>query len=319
MRSLLPMVTLLACGACERAMAHHAGASATVVLSSEPSAAATPQTTVVPVIAGPPRSPCPDGEVFIPPTDAAGFTMGRGYMGDREAQSDERVGRGHRAGSDEPHTVTLTRPFCIDAHEVTVRDWAACVAKRDCEPPPLCHALRTWPDKIDHPVNCVDWRAAKRYCESAGKSLPTEAQWEWAATHGDRRRYPWGDDEPSCEHADFTPGVLPKPAADAGCHGGGPSRVGAHPGGASRWPGGAIHDLAGNVWEWCLDNYHPYRKEHATDPLRASLESDNHVVRGGGWNRSGWGIRAAFRGGAPVDYQVPGLGLRCVRNLDRAP
>ena len=108
--------------------------------------------------------------------------------------------------------------------------------------------------------------------------------------------------------------MLGHPAGDAGCHGGGPSRVGAHPRGVKRWPTGEIHDLAGNVWEWCLDNYRPYSGKDEVDPLHLSVAEDQHVVRGGGWNRSAHGIRAAFRGGARYDYWVPGLGLRCVRN-----
>ena len=118
----------------------------------------------------------------------------------------------------------------------------------------------------------------------------------------------------TCERADYTPGVLPTPSGDAGCHGGGPSRVGSHPSGDRVWPSGHLHDMAGNVWEWCLDNYRPYTGKSEVDPLHLDSDTAVHVVRGGGWNRSADGIRVAFRGGARYDYWVPGLGFRCVHN-----
>jgi len=250
--------------------------------------------------------------VYVPATGPDGFVMGRHYM-DANVTGLASLSKGHVAHSDLPHRVVLTRPFCIDAHEVTVDEWRACVKEHDCEIPDVAHRFVTWPDGHDVPVNAVAWRAARRFCQRHDQDLPTEAQWEWAATGGDRRDFPWGNEPASCTRADYVPGVLAHPAGDAGCSGGGPSPVGTHPDGDRIWPSGAIHDLAGNVWEWCLDNYLPYRKNEV-DPVHLSNEDNAHVVRGGGWNRSGMGIRAAFRGAARVSYRVPGLGLRCVRN-----
>lgn len=242
---------------------------------------------------------CPAGEVFLPATPAEGFTMGQDLSGKKD---------------DLPHAVVLTRPFCMDATEVTARAYGECVAAERCEKPRWWGLWTTYDKQPDHPVNKVHWSQAKAYCEFRGQSLPTEAQWEWAATGGDGRKWPWGNEEPNCERADFTEGVLPSPGGDAGCHGGGPSAVGTHPTGAKHWPNGDLQDLAGNVWEWCLDNYLPYPKTSETDPLHLVSAESVHVVRGGGWNRSWRGILAAYRGGARRDYQVPGLGFRCVRN-----
>lgn len=241
---------------------------------------------------------CPQGEVYVPATGRDGFTMGASLQGD----------------ADRPHRVVLTQPFCMDATEVTAKAYGECLDAGRCEPPRWWGEWTTYPALPDHPVNKVHWHHAKTYCAYRDKSLPTEAQWEWAATGGDGRRWPWGNDPPTCERADFTPGVLGRPAPDAGCHGGGTSAVGSHPAGAKIWPDGAIHDLAGNVWEWCRDNYAPYSGEPEVDPTHLTAELAVHVVRGGGWNRSGRGIRAQYRGGAVYDYQVPGLGFRCVRN-----
>ena len=88
----------------------------------------------------------------------------------------------------------------------------------------------------------------------------------------------------------------------------------AHPKGNRVWPGGALYDLGGNVWEWCLDTYAPYPEADQIDPLVNDPRVIVHSIRGGGWNRSMLGIEAAFRGAAIDSYEVGGLGFRCVRN-----
>jgi formylglycine-generating enzyme required for sulfatase activity len=255
---------------------------------------------------------CPPGEVYVPRTGPEGFTMGRGK---------ELFGFGSRASgnpgkgvADTPHKVVLTRPFCIDAIEVTIGAYAKCAAELGCKPPNMWSRWSVYPHKTEIPVQLVHWRQAKYYCEAGGKSLPTEAQWEWAASGGSDHVYPWGDAPPTCAEADFTPGELTAPVCDCGCGGGGASPVGTHPKGDKVWPAGRIHDLAGNVWEWCLDNYVPYGADPETDPLHVTREDATHVVRGGGWNRSAAALTTSFRGAAVVDYQRPALGFRCVRN-----
>jgi formylglycine-generating enzyme required for sulfatase activity len=256
-------------------------------------------------------SACPAGEVYVPPTPAEGFVMGGGLM---MTSHPERLTKGHQPNSDRPHQVVLTKPFCMDATEVTVEAYEACVNERGCTLPSRARRFMMYPSKKRHPVNVVDWKQARHFCQSLGKSLPTEAQWEWAATGGKPDRYPWGNEEPTCEHADYTAGPLSHPAGDHGCHGGGPSEVASHPKGDKVWPSGHIHDLSGNVWEWTLDNFSSFKEGTVTDPLVTTSEDLPHVVRGGGWNRSHTGILARFRGASRVDYQVPGLGFRCVRN-----
>lgn len=255
---------------------------------------------------------CPEGEVYIPATGPDGYTMGKGYM---TGLSGREVGKGHREGSDKPHQVVLTHPFCMDATEVTVAAYKTCVDSGHCLPPKIAEVRANYPRKPDHPVNEIGWAKSRTYCEAQGKSLPTEAQWEWAATGGDGRRWPWGDTPPAdCTWADFTLGSLISPGGNSGCHGGGTSPVKAHPRGNKHWPTGDLYDLAGNVWEWCLDTYAPYPDTPATDPLITDPDSTVHVLRGGAWNRSNRGIQAAFRGAAIVTYEVGGTGFRCVRN-----
>lgn len=242
---------------------------------------------------------CPEGEVYVPATGPKGFRMGAALS---------------RKTFDPPHTVVLTKPFCMDATEVTVAAYKRCVDDKLCSAPRVWGLWRNYPNLVDHPVNKVHWKQAKSYCEHRGKSLPSEAQWEWAATGGDGRAWPWGNETPTCKHTDFTQGHPEGPSSDDGCHGGGTSPVGSHPDGDRVLPDGHIHDLAGNVWEWVLDDYEAYPGGDETDPVHNRLPDGVHAIRGGAWNRSHSGIRAQYRAGAVVDYQVPGLGFRCVRN-----
>jgi formylglycine-generating enzyme required for sulfatase activity len=255
-------------------------------------------------------SKCPGGEVYVPATGAEGFWMGRGEPNKRDPR----------------HRVVLTRPFCMDETEVTVAAFRQCVERGACKEPHLKDLNANYRPEYArgrHPVNMVEFSHATAFCESLGKALPTEAQWEWAASHGDDRIWPWGNEEPTCDngYADFTPGGAPKsdPAGDVGCRGGGTSEVKAHPLGKTSWPDGDIYDLSGNVWEWTADCYLSYPLDPQVDPspqAHPALKGDCwlRVIRGGGWNRSQYALRTYARGAAKRPYKVPGLGFRCVRN-----
>ena len=251
---------------------------------------------------------CPEGEVFIPATGPDGFTMGRDRL----------------KGKDTPHTVVLTRPFCMDETEVTSGAYAKCVQEGACAEPYRWDPWASYPRFPDQPVNLVNLNKAEAYCAWKGKRIPTEAQWEWAASGGGRIEWPWGNEEPTCENQlmDFTPFGAPKsaPGGDVGCRGGGPSDVKTFPRGAKVWPSGKIYDLAGNVWEWTRDMSAPYPKEKQVDPEIKEIpgKPDNtvYVIRGGGWNRSALGCTVWFRAEATRNYQVPGLGFRCIREAE---
>ncbi|MBN2196348.1 MAG: SUMF1/EgtB/PvdO family nonheme iron enzyme [Polyangiaceae bacterium] len=251
---------------------------------------------------------CPSGEVFVPPTPPDGFELGQGALGEPNQR----------------HRVILTRPFCMDATEVTVAAYRECVENRGCPLPKVgdINANYRYPDRDQHPVNMVALGDALAFCESIGKDLPTEAEWVWAAGHGDGRKYPWGNEAPTCENgrADFTPWGAPKsdPAGDVGCHGGGTSPVGGHPAGKSSWPAGDLHDLGGNVWEWTSDCSVRFSARTETDPhpvAHPRLFGDCYVyvLLGGAWNRSATALEVDWRAAAIRDYRVPGLGFRCVR------
>lgn len=140
-------------------------------------------------------------------------------------------------------------------------------------------------DDLDRPAVNVTWREALEYCEWAGGTLPSEAQWERAACGLDARKYPWGDASPEVDLACF--------ALDwnAGC----PSPVGRYPRGAGPF---GCEDLAGNVWEWCLDAFvpdaHAHRPSGVVDPVVAA-PTPVRPLRGGCWRSIDCKLQSAYR------------------------
>jgi len=195
--------------------------------------------------------------VYVP---AGSFLMGSA-ADDPEAEADEQP----------QHEVTLDG-FWIDRTEVTAAQYALCVAAGDCT---------GGTGSGDYPVYYVNWNDAYGYCTWAGGRLPTEAEWEYAARGPQANRYPWGEEAPACELAQFS-----------SCDGD-TVPVGSLPAGRS-WVGAL--DMAGNVWEWVRDWYNSdyYENSPATNPAGPS-EGDYKVLRGGGWTGSSRYVRSADR------------------------
>jgi formylglycine-generating enzyme required for sulfatase activity len=140
-----------------------------------------------------------------------------------------------------------------------------------------------WRDYLapDQPVVGVSWYEADAFARSVGMRLPTEVEWERAARGDDGRRFPWGDD------------WVPAYAAHRG------GRRHTLPVGSmaqNRSPHG-LYDCAGNVWEWCADEF--------ARGLRSA--------RGGSWNAHPPQLRCAGRNAWPPDARFSNLGFRVAR------
>jgi sulfatase modifying factor 1 len=203
--------------------------------------------------------------------------------------------------------------FWMDETEVTVEAYAACVDVGECSEPSTdtyCNWMVA--GREDHPVNCVTWYKAEKYCGFAGegtKRLPTEAEWEKAARGTDTREYPWGDSPaPSCTHA-----VMDDAAAGgSGCGMGSTWAVGSKPMGDS--PYGA-HDMAGNVGEWVADWYaSPYDATETDNPTGPAMGTAR-ALRGGSWANVSFtsSFRAARRADGPPFGASNSVGFRCAR------
>lgn len=221
------------------------------------------------------------------------------------------------------HTVRVAS-FRIDRTEVTVQAYRACVTAGKCTPPDAYvsgkgnyRVFCNWdhPESRDnHPVNCVDHRQAGAFCRWAGKRLPTEEEWEFAARGGgEARTYPWGDAFPTERHLNacgtecpanlvakhFPGGHALYPASDGWPE---TSPVGSFPAGATKQ---GVLDMAGNVWEWTASMYATYDGSH---------KEAKPVLRGGSWG--GGDARTErttnrFRLGESSRAQF--LGFRCAR------
>jgi formylglycine-generating enzyme required for sulfatase activity len=234
------------------------------------------------------------------------FTMG-------SPENDERA-----PSNEKPeHTVTLMRGFWMDRTEVTAGAYEQCVRvgreAGGCAEPqsnpwtsitPTYHNSATLKDgacnygkRPTHPMNCVNWAAAAAYCKWAGKRLPTEEEWEYAARGTTGRKYPWGMSRPAeqllrwnyASVAGKVPGTEPVGSFSKG-----------------NTPEG-LSDMVGNVSEWTASEW----CEKYGD--QRSCISEARAVRGGNWWSHDVEVSATARVGAYWGTESDGIGFRCVR------
>jgi formylglycine-generating enzyme required for sulfatase activity/pimeloyl-ACP methyl ester carboxylesterase len=255
--------------------------------------------------------------VFVP---GGIFQMGTGTLGNADAGWDEF-----------PEHPVKVDGFWIDKYEVTNKQYAEFMnyngnqfeggvtwLEIDSEFCLIDKYIDFFLPKVgyaDHPVIDVSWYGAQAYCKWVGGRLPTEAEWEYAASGPNNWIYPWGN-EYDCTRGNFhdwteegsTPDYLVP--GERGCDGfDHTSPVGAFPDGVS-WVGAL--DMAGNVWNWVGDwgvSFYPSNLQtNPTGPERGT----NKVVRGGSWNNHHLGNRTTMRGDYRPINRSYYIGFRCV-------
>ena len=254
--------------------------------------------------------------VLIP---AGEFEMGQNI--DAIHQSERWIFERHDMPSTPIHTVSLDA-FYIDIYEVTNAQYKKFV---DANPEwqkgrieQKYHDgdyLKDWrgnnyPDsKGNHPVAFVSWYAAMAYAKWTGKRLPTEAEWEKAARGGlVSKNYPWGDSITPLHANRNTSNTTPVGSYDANGYG--------------------LYDMAGNVCEWCLDEYdwgfykssprlNPLGGKNSIDQLlsRYTLVVSSRVHRGGSWAGTAGALRSAERAFNAPSLTGKDLGFRCVMSV----
>jgi iron(II)-dependent oxidoreductase len=270
-----------------------------------------------PVELPPPRA-LPAREVFV---EGGPFVLGA--VDEPSAYDNERPA----------HEVDLA-PFWIDAVPVTNREYAAfvdsggyddsrlwssegwsCLQDEGLERPRFwrregdgaCSRVRFGHVEAlppDEPVQHVCWFEADAYARWAGKRLPTEAEWEKAASwDGAKRRFPWGDRRPTAFEANLAEPDRFRPAP-----------AGGYPAGASA---AGCEQLIGDVWEWTASDFRGYPSFEAF-PYREYSEvffgGEYKVLRGGSWAVHPTAIRASFRNWDYPSRRQIFAGFRCARD-----
>ncbi len=203
----------------------------------------------------------------------------------------------------EPSHSIFLDDFYMDLTEVTNVMYQRCVGAGNCTEPidKSSSSRRNYygnPDYKEYPVIHVNWEQARDYCEWRGARLPTEAEWEKAAQGGLKGKlYPWGDQEPDCERANYNNCV------------GDTSKVGSYP--TNDY---GLFDMAGNVEEWIWDWYSSdYYASSPSDNPSGPASGESRGYRGSNYLYTGENLIVYTRWGQEPSKSNEYLGFRCAR------
>jgi len=230
---------------------------------------------------------------------------GRFVMGSPEGEAG-RTGDEDPDRSERAHEVLLTRGYWLGETPVTQALWEAVMGKNPSRR-----------KDADRPVERVNWNRAKAFvkCLNAlapglDARLPTEAEWEHACRAGTTTAT-WAGGLTINENGDAK-----ELDAIAWYHGNsGKMTHAVREKAANPW---GLHDMLGNVWEWCSDWRAPYDTKPAVDPLGAGAGTAR-VLRGGSWNDGAWLVRAANRLSLVPRGTLENIGFRLARGQSATP
>ena len=243
------------------------------------------------------------------------------------------------AKDEQPIHTVFVDSFLMDTHEVTISEYkqfAQETGHREPENLPFSDepSTREVPETehrgFEYPIVFVSWHDAMAYAKWAGKRLPTEAEWEYAARGGlEGQQYPWGNTPPDGTQCNFADKHLTHLWwADPHVSDGYKfyAYIGSYP-----KNGYGLFDMAGNVLEWCLDEYDAsfYSVSQGKNPLSGANTpqeiSENfeaiasiRVLRGGSWLVNSAGVRSSVRFMLTPESRHDTVGFRCVIDLDAA-
>ncbi len=200
----------------------------------------------------------------------------------------------------EPIHEVAIKTFAISDTLVTVEQYAECVIKGGCTEPGT-GSYCNWgvAGRQRHPINCVDWDQANQFAKFKGARLPSESEYEYAATSGGKnQKYPWGNEDATRDRAvmsgNGTMPVCSKPAGNTAQ---------------------GLCDMSGNVWEWVQDKYQGSYAGAPTDGSAFEGPGDYRVIRGGSCFITDAGnLRADVRGDFDPDSRRGGIGFRLARS-----
>ena len=218
----------------------------------------------------------------VGPADMVLIPGGTFTMGSPGGEADERP----------LHEVTL-EPFYMDIHEVTNSQYGAFLAETGHPRPAFWHPDI---DRPDDPVVGVAWKDAYTYARWAGRRLPTEAEWEYAARGANRDgEYPWGSTIAK-HQANFSSfGITPVKSF--------------HPNGYG------LYDMVGNVWEWCSDWYgKDYYGYNIAGQPGGPPSGTYKVLRGGAWYCDARQVRLTNRYYSLPEASSFHIGFRCAKS-----
>jgi len=249
------------------------------------------------------------------------FDMGSDSLQIRALADKLKLPYDYLSGEVPMHKVKLSS-FYIDKYEVTNNEYKKFIDanpqwKRENIASSFTNGnyLKTWTDdnypkgEDNYPVTNITWYSAMAYAKWIGKRLPTEAEWEFVARdRGKDLQYPWGNEIPDSSKANY-----------------GKSKIG-HAIFVGSYPSNklGVYDLAGNVWEYCLDAWDNNFYQHSPvdnpvsgkDSLKNYFEiKTRRVIRGGSWGGGSANLRTTFRDSHPVNGAGDHVGFRCVKDI----